>query len=255
MSTSPWTGEKHVQVGPDYPVVYVNWQDAMSFCQKLTDLERRSGRLQQDWEYALPSKAQWEHACRAGTRTRYSFGDEVDELDRYAWYLDNAFLNREQYGHEVGKKLPNAWQLYDVHGNVWEWCRDSYAEKLPGVKDPLVAKEESRRVARGASWRHEAKSCRSAVRYGFDASVRQKSQAISISFGTRVRTMQECLNCPNGETSFPPSFPLLSAVSLALQSAVSPFSTRSPPVLHASRRRPRCDPQAWRTKSAVHPAT
>lgn len=164
MATTPWKGERHVKVGSDYPAVYVNWEDAMSFCKKLTEQERRAGRLQRDWEYTLPTEAQWEYACRAGTKTRYSFGNATDELDRHAWYRKNTFIIDEEYAHEVGKKLPNAWGLHDMHGNLWEWCSDWYIKKLPGGNNPEVTSEGPNRVVRGGSWNLGARSCRSANR-------------------------------------------------------------------------------------------
>jgi sulfatase modifying factor 1 len=165
MSTTPWKGERFVKEDSDCPAVYVDWDDAMSFCQKLTEKERSSGRLHRGWEYSLPTEAQWEYACRAGTQTPYSFGDDADERGRYAWFSDNAYVIGEKYAHEVGKKLPNAWGLYDMHGNVWEWCRDWYTQKLPGGTNPEVTSRGSLRVRRGGCWRLSAGYCRSACRF------------------------------------------------------------------------------------------
>ena len=123
MSTTPWKGEtwqgeNYVNEGSDYPAVFVSWDDAMSFCEKLTEKERSAGRLQRDWEYTLPTEAQWEYACRAGTTDcgTFSSGDDADQLGRYTWFLENAFAIGEVYAHEVGKKLPNAWKLHEMHG-------------------------------------------------------------------------------------------------------------------------------------------
>ena len=160
MLTTPWKGKNCVKEDSDYPAVFVSWEDAMSFCQKLTEKERRAGRLPRDWEYTLPTEAQWEYGCRGGTRTRYSFGDDADELGRYAW-----FRLEEDHAHEVGKKLPNAWKLHDMHGNVWEWCRDWYTEKLPEGNNPEVTSKATLRVGRGGSWGGSAGYCRSASRY------------------------------------------------------------------------------------------
>jgi sulfatase modifying factor 1 len=166
MKTTPWNGEPEVKEDSDYPAVYVSWKDGMSFCQRLTEKERSAGRLKRDWEYTLPTEAQWEYACRAGTRTQYSFGDDADELGRYAWFSDNAYDLGEKYAHEVGKKLPNAWKLHDMHGNVWEWCRDWYTEKLPGGDNPVVTTKATLRVIRGGGWYFDATFCRSAYRFG-----------------------------------------------------------------------------------------
>jgi sulfatase modifying factor 1 len=167
MSTTPWKGKRNAKEGSDYPAVFVSWEEAMSFCQKLTEKERNAGRLQRDREYTLPTEAQWEYACRAGTTTAFSFGDDADKLDQYAWFSDNAWGIGKRYAHEVGKKLPNTWKLHDMHGNVWEWCRDWYTQKLPGGINPEVRSEGSQgsiRVFRGGGWSDSARVCRSASR-------------------------------------------------------------------------------------------
>ncbi len=129
----------------------------MEFCRKLTQQERAAGRLPEDWEYTLPTEAQWEYACRAGTT-----GAWAGELDAMAWYAKNSGNTT----HPVGQKQPNAWGLYDMHGNVWEWCRDWYADKLPGgaVTDPVGAASGAFRVYRGGGWWLPADYCRSAYR-------------------------------------------------------------------------------------------
>ena len=125
--------------GNDLPVENVNWSDAMEFCRKLTDRERAAGRLPSDYEFALPSDQQWEFACRAGTTSDYP-GD----IDAMAWY----FVNSGGKTHPVGTKQPNAWGLYDMLGNVAEWC-------LNGISDytyPVTPNFTSHSV-RGGSWR------------------------------------------------------------------------------------------------------
>jgi formylglycine-generating enzyme required for sulfatase activity len=101
--------------GDDRPVEYVSWYDVLGFVEKLNELEGTD-------KYRLPSEAEWEYACRAGTTTRYSFGDSEAKLRKYGWYDGNS--RRET--HPVGKKKPNPWGLYDIHGNVWEWCQDKW---------------------------------------------------------------------------------------------------------------------------------
>jgi formylglycine-generating enzyme required for sulfatase activity len=142
----------------DLPVEKVSWDDAVEFCKKLSDLpeEKKAGR-----EYRLPTEAEWEYACRAGSKTVFSFDDEEGLLPEYGWFDRNS-SNRT---HTVGLLEPNAWGLYDMHGNVWEWCSDWYGEYPKGaVADPTGPKMDSVRVIRGGSWNFAAAECRSASR-------------------------------------------------------------------------------------------
>ena len=144
--------------GANNPVEWVSWEDAVKFCQKLSALpaEKAAGRV-----YRLPTEAEWEYACRAGTTTKYSFGDDDTELGNYAWFSGNS----GKTSHPVGGKQPNAWGLYDMHGNVWEWCQDWYGDYPSGaVTDPTGAASGSGRVGRGGSWFITAEFCRSALR-------------------------------------------------------------------------------------------
>ena len=143
--------------GANQPMYYVSYDEALAFCRKLTERERSAGRLPEGYVYTLPTEAQWEYACRAGTT-----GDYAGDLGSMAWYKYNS----DYTTHVVGQKQSNAWGLHDMHGNVWEWCRDWYADKLPGgtVIDPVGAASGSVRVLRGGSWWYSAPSCRSAYR-------------------------------------------------------------------------------------------
>ena len=147
------------------PVDSVSWWDATNFCAKLTEQERQAGRLPDGYVYRLPTEAEWEYACRAGTTTRFSYGDDPEyvELGEYAWYGDNSGGKT----HPVGQKKPNPWGLYDMHGNLWEWCLDWYTSSLPGgsVTDLKGPSSGSGRVVRGGGWRDYAGRCRSAFRY------------------------------------------------------------------------------------------
>lgn len=158
MGTSPWKGKKYAKEGSDYAANYISWEDAVEFCKKLSKKEGRT--------YRLPTEAQWEYACRAGSQTAYSFGNDSANLSSYAWWDDNADFVGKDYAHRVGQKPPNAWGLHDMHGNVWEWCSDRYDKeyyaKSP-VDDP-TGPTGSGRVHRGGCWDSHGGSCRSASR-------------------------------------------------------------------------------------------
>ena len=177
--------------GGDYPVENVDWDDAVEFCRKLS---QQSGAT-----YRLPTEAEWEYACRAGTTTRFCAGDSKSDAARVAWYRpanipdetwDDAVEFRhelsEQSGaghrvpreavlttHAVGEKEPNAWGLYDMHGNVWEWCSDWYDYgNYSGRPDPDIdprgpnvgSRRNPARICRGGSWWTVVRYCRSAQR-------------------------------------------------------------------------------------------
>lgn len=145
--------------GDTLPAEQVSWDDAMAFCKKLTERERADGRLPAGWEFTLPTEAQWEYACRAGTT-----GDYAGDLNATSWYSPNS----ESKTHAVGTKQANAWGLSDMHGNVWEWCADWYASYPGGsVTDPTGTPLGSKRVVRGGGWNGPAGVCRSAYR-GYD---------------------------------------------------------------------------------------
>ena len=142
--------------GGQLPVEKVSWDDAMEFCRKLTERERQAGRLPTGTIYTLPTEAQWEYACRAGTT-----GDYAGEVDAMAWYNKNS----GGATHEVGTKQANAWGLRDMHGNVWEWCLDWDGPYFGGrVTDPKGAPSGTFRVRRGGGWNDEADYARSAFR-------------------------------------------------------------------------------------------
>jgi formylglycine-generating enzyme required for sulfatase activity len=145
--------------GSNNPVEKVSWNDAVEFCRKLSSLpeEKSAGHI-----YRLPTEAEWEYACRAETDSEYSFGNDASELDAYAWFTDNS----AKTSHPVGQKLANPWGLYDMHGNVWEWCSDWKVDYPTGaVTDPTGPSSGSARVFRGGCWYYTARHCRSAPRY------------------------------------------------------------------------------------------
>jgi formylglycine-generating enzyme required for sulfatase activity len=143
-------------IGGNRPVENVSWNDAVDFCKKLTAKERAAGRLPTGIQYRLPTEAQWEYACRAGTT-----GDFAGNLEAMAWHDTNSGSET----HDVKMKRPNAWGLYDMHGNVWEWCADWYGSYSDGMaEDPTGVPTGALRVYRGGSWTSPAGYCRSASR-------------------------------------------------------------------------------------------
>ncbi len=141
--------------GDNQPVESVSWNDVQEFIKKLNEKDGTS-------KYRLPSEAEWEYAARAGTTTRYSFGDDESKLGDYAWYYGNSGSKT----HEVGQKKPNPWGLYDVHGNVYEWVQDSWHNNYNGAPTDGSAwdGDDSSRVGRGGSWNYFGWLCRSALR-------------------------------------------------------------------------------------------
>ena len=186
MGTEPWKGQPLVQADKDCPATYVSFFDAVEFCETLTDLERKAGKLKANEEYRLPTEAQWEYACRAGTTTEYSFGDDVSTFGEYGWFSGNTVdaNSGEQYARKFGIKKPNPWGLFDMHGNVWEWCSDRYDEKLSGGTDPVGPEGGSNRVFRGGDWGSTPGRCRSAYRFSSVPSRR------SLNLGFRVARSQ-----------------------------------------------------------------
>lgn len=142
----------------NHPVERVTWENAVEFCNRLSELpeEKKAGRM-----YRLPTEAEWEYACRAGAKTAYSFGENAKSIGDYAWFGGNS----NNQTHPVGLKKPNDWGLYDMNGNVWEWCSDNYANYPKGaLTDPLGPETGMARVIRGGSWAYSAVNCRSANR-------------------------------------------------------------------------------------------
>jgi formylglycine-generating enzyme required for sulfatase activity len=144
--------------GKKLPVEKVSWTDCQLFVEGLSKLA--AGKAPRGYKFSLPTEAQWEYACRAGTTGAYA----ADDLDQMAWYEKNS----DRKTHEVGTKQANAWGLYDMHGNVWEWCTDWYGDYPTGkVTDPVGASSGRCRVLRGGSWVTVAGYCRSAYRANY----------------------------------------------------------------------------------------
>jgi len=145
--------------GAQNPVEQVSFDDAIEFCKKLSQKTGKTVRL--------PTDAEWEYACRAGSTTRFSYGVDNDysKLVDYAWYQKNS----ENKTHPVGQKKPNDWGLYDMHGNVWQWCSDWYANSYANANrtDPTGPASGTYRVLRGGGWDSSPGGCRSVNRTGF----------------------------------------------------------------------------------------
>lgn len=154
--------------GRDHPIYYVSWDDAMEFCRRLNERERAAGCVPEGYGYTLPTEAQWEYACRAGTTEDYA-----GSLEAMGWFGGG----KDDQPRPVAQKQANAWGLHDMHGNVREWCRDWYRDHLHGgsVANPAGPSSGSSRVVRGGSWISAAKDCRSGARFGIAPGVRQGS--------------------------------------------------------------------------------
>lgn len=163
MGSSPWHGEPFVQESKETAATYVSWNDAIEFCVRLSSREGKT--------YALPTEAQWEYACRARSTTAYCVGNDSVQLPQVAWSLDSLQpgQKRQRFAHEVAKKAANDFGLFDMHGNVSEWCSDwydkDYYRKSPAM-DPTGPTEGTVRVNRGGSWDSQPHQCRSAHRSG-----------------------------------------------------------------------------------------
>jgi formylglycine-generating enzyme required for sulfatase activity len=165
--TPPYADETFEHGREGHPVLCITHHAAMQYCRWLS---LKTGKV-----YRLPTEAEWEYACRAGTKTAYFFGDDPKDLGQYAWFAGNA----EDHTHKVGEKKPNPWGLHDMYGNVSEWCLDhydpAYYEKFPTDRptlSPVLLPTESRfsHVVRGGSWADEPPACRSAARRGSEKS-------------------------------------------------------------------------------------
>jgi sulfatase modifying factor 1 len=167
--------------GDDLPVGNVNFAETEAFCRRLTERTRQSGSLPKDWEFRLPTEAQWEYACRAGTTTATAFGEGLNRNQaNFRGTSYNGIDEGPSLGHAsvVGRYPANAWGLHDMHGNTFEWCRDWYHLRLPGGTDPDLYHARSSatpsqngalsRVRRGGCWADEGWACRSGFRLRFE---------------------------------------------------------------------------------------
>ena len=152
--------------GDDYPVEQVSWDDAVEFCRKLSEKEGRT--------YRLPTEAEWEYACRAGTTGAYAGTGNLDDM---GWYAGNSGGRKQP----VGRKQPNAWGLFDMHGNVWEWCLDWYYRyPQDTVVDPRGPESGAYRIRRGGGTTLPPRLCRAANRNWFGQTVRDSYQGLRV---------------------------------------------------------------------------
>ena len=166
MGNRPWEGKEDVREDPRHPAVLISWRDLQKFIRRLNEWAGED-------VYRLPTEAEWEYACRAGTTTRWSFGGDESRLEDYAWYRANTWDLGEQYAHPVGTKAPNPWGLYDMHGNVWEWVHDWFSAYAADAQmDPTGPNVGSYRALRGGSFPGFASGVRSADRLRYSPGVR-----------------------------------------------------------------------------------
>jgi formylglycine-generating enzyme required for sulfatase activity len=163
MDTEPWQGEAFAKAAGENAASHVSWDDATAFCKALA---KKTGR-----PVRLPAEAEWEYACRAGATTKFSFGDDDSELGDHAWFVDNTSFVGSPFAQRVGRKKANTWGLYDMHGNVSEWCGDWYGQEYyaatGNTTDPTGSSTGTGRVLRGGCFGSVERNCRSAVRDGY----------------------------------------------------------------------------------------
>jgi formylglycine-generating enzyme required for sulfatase activity len=180
-------GDDRANVSTDsqLPVEAVSWEDAVVFCKRLSEKPREfaAGRV-----YRLPTEAEWEYACRAGTSTRYSFGDDETSTGEFCWFAANA----QSHTHPVGSRKANAWGLYDMHGNAWEWCSDGYK---PYASENSAALDGGTRelphVIRGGSCRTNSWYCRSSFRFRLERRFRAPSVGFRVAMSLTQKSSRE----------------------------------------------------------------
>ena len=170
---SPEFGE-----GDDFPAYWINFDEAEAYCAELSRRAHRSDALPEGWEFSLPTEAQWEYACRAGTTSATSFGDSMTRQQaNFALDTPDRTVRAKGSSRRVGSYPANPWGIHDMHGNVWEWCRDYYHARLPGGADPDLYQLKGApnrdgsysRVRRGGAWIEPESFCRSACRLRYES--------------------------------------------------------------------------------------
>lgn len=210
METEPWKGQPNTTEADDVPATHVSWDDANAFCDKLTILERAAGRIGPGGRYRLPTEAEWEHACRAGTLTAFSFGTDGSRIGDHAWFGGGWNVDGPVPGgntadapqaRPVGGKTANPWGLVDVHGNVWEWVTDRQAPLPSGdtaLTDPAGPAEGSFRGYRGGSFTTPPAYLRSFHRGGYVPTFRSYDVGFRVVLG---------LGATEGRDSLAPASP------------------------------------------------
>jgi len=208
MGSTPWVEPSHqaddsdhvrswVKSDPRSAASYIRWSEAIAFCRELTFIERKAGLIPNTVRYALPTEAQWEHACRAGTKTRFSFGDSIALLSEYAWWgyeVGRGNCLSAPNVHIVAALKPNPWGLHDIHGNVWEWCSDWRGDSLAGGIDPQGPETGAARIHRGGNWSWDETYCRSGCRSASDPVF------LNHSLGLRVVRIDESVASTTSDT-------------------------------------------------------
>ena len=173
---------RYVQLNPSHPAVYISWEDVQMFVKTLNLLQTLNKAVEGSL-YRLPTEAEWEYAARAGTTTRWSFGDDEGQLGHYASYEANAWSAGLKYAQPVGTRLSNPWGLHDMHGNIWEWVQDWYGSEYyssSAIEDPPGPAAGDARVMRGGGFSDVARGLRSACRF------RHRPSARGYSMGARL---------------------------------------------------------------------
>jgi sulfatase modifying factor 1 len=157
MGFRPWIAQKNVIYGDDYAAVYMSWPEMNDYCRKLTIILRELGEITESEVVRLPTEAEWELACRGGSQSMFCFGDDLTEFKEYAWVRDREVppgpgVPKNAFPHRVAQKKPNRFGLFDMHGNVSEFCADYYDVVLQGGRDPQGPSTAEGRVVKGGSW-------------------------------------------------------------------------------------------------------
>lgn len=151
----------HFQGDENRPVEKISYLDAEGYCKALTEIESAAGRLPSGLEYRLPTEAEWELACLAGSTNRFSFGNSPDVANEFAWTAENS----DGTSHPVGRKTPNDWGFYDMHGNVWEWCSDWFTAPRGLPAGPKAVPPRTFKIFKGGGWNQDAEFAGAANRF------------------------------------------------------------------------------------------